>query len=118
MQPSFACLILAFASGYVSAQDVGYPSKPIRFVVAFPPGGGTDIIARTIGLKLGESFGQQVIVDNRGGAGGNIGTDIVAKAIPDGYTILMGSVGPLSINGSLMGKLPFDPLKDLAPVTL
>jgi tripartite-type tricarboxylate transporter receptor subunit TctC len=95
-----------------------YPTKPIRFVVAFPPGGGTDILARTIGQKLGERFGQQVIIDNRGGAGGNIGTDIVAKAIPDGYTILMGSVGPLSINASLMGKLPFDPIKDLAPVTL
>ncbi len=95
-----------------------YPARPIRFVVAFPPGGTTDLLARTIGQRLGDTFNQQVIVDNRGGAGGNIGTDIVAKALPDGYTILMGSVGPLAINGSLMGKLPFDPLRDFAPITL
>jgi tripartite-type tricarboxylate transporter receptor subunit TctC len=95
-----------------------YPSRPIRFVVAFPPGGGTDIIARTVAQKLSERIAQQVVVDNRPGAGGNIGTDIVAKSAPDGYTLLMGSAGPLAINASLFKTLPFDPIRDLAPVTL
>jgi tripartite-type tricarboxylate transporter receptor subunit TctC len=95
-----------------------YPSKPIRFVVAFPPGGGTDIIARSIAQKLAERLAQQVVVDNRPGAGGNIGTDIVAKSAPDGYTMLMGSAGPLAINASLFASMPFDPQRDLAPVTL
>ena len=115
MKTRYVVLLLAIA---LPVAGQSYPSKPIRFVVAFPPGGGTDIIARTIGTRLGERFGQQVIIDNRPGAGGNIGTDIVAKAPPDGYTILMGSVGPLAINASLMGKLAFDPLRDFAPVTL
>jgi tripartite-type tricarboxylate transporter receptor subunit TctC len=100
-----------------AAADV-YPSKPIRFVVAFPPGGGTDIIARSIAQKLAGRLAQQVVVDNRPGAGGNIGTDIVAKSAPDGYTMLMGSAGPLAINASLFATLPFDPQRDLAPVTL
>jgi len=100
------------------AQADVYPSKPIRFVVAFPPGGGTDIIARSIAQKLSERLAQQVVVDNRPGAGGNIGTDIVAKSAPDGYTMLMGSAGPLAINASLFATLPFDPVRDLAPVTL
>jgi len=95
-----------------------YPSRPIRFVVAFPPGGGTDIIARSIAQKLSERVSQQVLVDNRPGAGGNIGTDIVAKSTPDGYTMLMGSAGPLAINASLFKSMPFDPQHDLAPVTL
>jgi tripartite-type tricarboxylate transporter receptor subunit TctC len=95
-----------------------YPAKPIRFVVAFPPGGGTDIIARSIAQKLSERLAQQVLVDNRPGAGGNIGTDIVAKSAPDGYTMLMGSAGPLAINASLFATMPFDPVRDLAPVTL
>src|SRR5712692_6207522 len=95
-----------------------YPAKPIRFVVAFPPGGGTDIIARSIAQKLAERLAQHVVVDNRPGAGGNIGTDIVAKSAPDGYTILMGSAGPLAINASLFAKMPFDPIRDLVPVTL
>jgi tripartite-type tricarboxylate transporter receptor subunit TctC len=111
---SLIALTLAAAPAFAQS----YPTRPIRFVVAFPPGGTTDLLARTIGQRLGDTFNQQVIVDNRGGAGGNIGTDIVAKALPDGYTILMGSVGPLAINGSLMGKLPFDPQKDFAPITL
>jgi tripartite-type tricarboxylate transporter receptor subunit TctC len=111
-----AALLLAALSAAAHA-DV-YPSRPIRFVVAFPPGGGTDIIARSIAQKLGERWSQQVLVDNRPGAGGNIGTDIVAKSAPDGYTLLMGSAGPLAINASLFASLPFDPQRDLAPVTL
>ncbi len=108
---------LAVLAPHPAAADA-YPAKPIRLVVAFPPGGGTDIIARSIAHKLAERFAQQVVVDNRPGAGGNIGTDIVAKSAPDGYTILMGSAGPLAINASLFAKMPFDPIKDLAPVTL
>ena len=98
------------------AQD--YPNKPVRMVVPFPPGGTTDILARAVGQKLSESWGQQVVIDNRPGAGGNIGTDIVAKSPADGYTLLMGTVGTHSITASLYGKLPFDPIKDFAPVTL
>jgi len=111
------CLALAVLAAGAEAADT-YPSKPIRFVVAFPPGGGTDLVARTIAPRLAERLAQQVVVDNRPGAGGNLGTEIVAKSTPDGYTMLMGSVGPLAINASLFARLPFDPLKDLAPVTL
>jgi tripartite-type tricarboxylate transporter receptor subunit TctC len=111
----FAVLLCASAS-LALAQD--YPSKPVRMVVPFPPGGTTDILARAVGQKLSESWGQQVVIDNRGGAGGNIGTDIVAKSPADGYTLLMGTVGTHAINASLYGKLPFDPIKDFAPVTL
>jgi tripartite-type tricarboxylate transporter receptor subunit TctC len=111
------CLSLAVLGAGAGAAET-YPSKPLRFVVAFPPGGGTDLVARTIAPRLAERLAQQVVVDNRPGAGGNLGTEIVAKSAPDGYTILMGSVGPLAINASLFARLPFDPLKDLAPVTL
>jgi tripartite-type tricarboxylate transporter receptor subunit TctC len=108
---------LALLAPHAAAADA-YPARPVRFVVAFPPGGGTDIIARSIAQKLAERLAQQVVVDNRPGAGGNIGTDIVAKSAPDGYTLLMGSAGPLAINASLFATMPFDPIKDLAPVTL
>ncbi|HVQ61350.1 MAG TPA: tripartite tricarboxylate transporter substrate binding protein [Burkholderiales bacterium] len=111
-------LLLAAACAATATHADVYPSKPIRFVVAFPPGGGTDIIARSIAQKLGERLEQQIVVDNRPGAGGNIGTDIVAKSAPDGYTMLMGSAGPLAINASLFAAMPFDPVRDLAPVTL
>ena len=114
---SLAATLAILAPHAARAVDA-YPAKPVRFVVAFPPGGGTDIIARAIAQKLAERIAQQVVVDNRPGAGGNIGTDIVAKSAPDGYTMLMGSAGPLAINASLFGKMPFDPIKDLAPVTL
>ncbi len=109
---------LAISTPHAAAAADAYPARPIRFVVAFPPGGGTDIIARSIAQKLSDRLAQQVVVDNRPGAGGNIGTDIVAKAAPDGYTMLMGSAGPLAINASLFASMPFDPVRDLAPVTL
>jgi tripartite-type tricarboxylate transporter receptor subunit TctC len=109
---------LALSAPHAAAAAEPYPARPVRFVVAFPPGGGTDIIARSIAQKLGERLGQQVLIDNRPGAGGNIGTDLVAKSSPDGYTLLMGSAGPLAINASLFARMPFDPIKDLAPVTL
>ena len=98
------------------AQD--YPSKPIRLVVPFAAGGATDVLARLVGERLTATLGQQVVVDNRPGAGGNIGSDLVARAEPDGYTILMGAVGTHAINPSLYPKMPYDPVKDFAPVTL
>lgn len=115
-QAKFFALLLCFVTSFAYAQS--YPNKPVRMVVPFPPGGTTDILARAVGQKLSESWGQLVVIDNRPGAGGNIGTDIVAKSAPDGYTLLMGTVGTHSINASLYGKLPFDPIKDFAPVTL
>ncbi|WP_416049752.1 Bug family tripartite tricarboxylate transporter substrate binding protein [Cupriavidus basilensis] len=94
-----------------------YPNKPIRLVVPFPAGGTTDILARAVAAELSKLQGWNVVVDNRPGAGGNIGTDMVAKAAPDGYTLLMGTVGTHGINQSLYGKLPFDPVKDFTPIT-
>jgi len=102
-------------AGAAQAQD--YPARPVRMIVGFAAGGGTDTTARPIAHKLSELFGQQVIVDNRPGAAGNIATDLVAKANPDGYTILMGTIAALAINPSLYDNLPFDPERDLAPVT-
>lgn len=95
-----------------------YPSKAIRLVVPFPPAGTADILARTIGQKLTERWGQQVIIDNRPGAGGNIGANVVAKAPPDGYTLLMGTAGTHGINASVYSKMPYDTLKDFIPITL
>src|SRR5215210_4139273 len=86
-----------------------YPTKPIRMVIAFVPGGGTDILGRIVAQKLSEAFGQQVAPDNRGGAAGQIGTDIVAKAPPDGYTMLMAHIAALAILPSLVPKLPYEP---------
>ena len=98
----------------VAAQD--YPSRPVRIVVPFAPGGAVDLVARTLAPRLNEAFGQSVIVDNRSGAGGTIGTDIVAKARPDGHTLLVASMG-VAVNAVLYPRLPYDTLKDLAPVT-
>jgi tripartite-type tricarboxylate transporter receptor subunit TctC len=98
------------------AQD--YPSKPIRFVVPFPPGGPSDIISRVVGQKMQELLGQPLIIDNRAGAGGVLGTDNVAKSEPDGYAIALSSAGALAISSSLQEKMLYDPLKDLAPITL
>ena len=99
------------------AAEAPYPSRPIRFVVPFPPGGGTDLIARTTGAKLAEAWSQPVVIDNRPGAGTNIGNEIVAKSPPDGYTLLLASFG-LGVNTSLYPKLGYDPLRDLRPVIL
>jgi tripartite-type tricarboxylate transporter receptor subunit TctC len=113
-----ALIALAWAT-QVTAADSGqsYPNRPVRFIVPFAPGGSTDTLARTVGQKLGEALGEQVVVDNRSGGNGNIGTDLVAHAAPDGYTILLGYIANLAIGPSLYAKLPFDPVKDLAPVT-
>ncbi len=94
-----------------------FPTKPIRMIVAFPPGGGTDIVARMIGPKLGSALGQQVVVDNRGGADGILGTEIAAKSPPDGHTLFLGTAGNLAINQSLYGKVPFDIARDFTPIT-
>jgi tripartite-type tricarboxylate transporter receptor subunit TctC len=109
----FSCGALAQKS------DAGpkYPSRPIRFICPYVPGGAGDIFTRTVGQKLSDSLGQPVVVDNRPGANGGIGTDIVAKAQPDGYTLLMGNSGPLTINPVLYKKVPYDPIKDFAPVS-
>ncbi len=101
----------------LAAQSAAWPTKPIRWISPFAPGGGADITSRIIAQKLGPALNQKVLVDNRGGAGGNIGVDIAAKAPPDGYTLVLGTIGPIAINGSLYKKLPFDPVKDLLPIT-
>ena len=110
-----AAFILLCMAAFAAAQD--YPNRPIRLVVPQPPGGPTDIVARLVAQKLSERLGQQVIVDNRPGAGSNIGTDIVAKAPKDGYTLVVGTVQHI-VNPFLFSSLPFDAVKDFAPVTL
>ena len=112
----FALTALGTATG--AAAQGAYPSRPITIVVGFSAGGTTDIIARLLSDELRKGLGQPIIIENRPGAGGNIGADTVAKAKPDGYTLLMGSVGPLAINASLYKHMPYDNLKDLTPVTL
>ena len=111
-----ACSMLACAAG-ASAQ-VAYPNRPITIMIGFSAGGTTDIIARLISDELRKALGQPIVIENRPGAGGNIGAEIVAKAKPDGYTLLMGSVGPLAVNASLYKRMPYDNLKDLTPITL
>ncbi|WP_426613940.1 Bug family tripartite tricarboxylate transporter substrate binding protein [Bradyrhizobium sp. McL0616] len=110
-----ACAAVLF-SGFAVAQD--YPSRPVKIIVPFPAGGSNDIIARIVAQKLAERSGQTFIVENRGGAGGNIGAEAVASAEPDGYTLLLTAPPPLTINASLYKKLPFDPAKAFAPVAL
>jgi len=95
-----------------------YPTRPVRFVLGFAPGGASDTMARTVGTRLSEGLGQPVVIDNRAGAGGNIAAEIVARSQPDGYTMLLGNNGILAVNVSLYPKLAFDPVKDFAPVVL
>jgi tripartite-type tricarboxylate transporter receptor subunit TctC len=111
------CLGLGLAFTAATAHSQDYPNKPIRLVVPFPPGGGTDIVARTVAAKLGETLHTSVVVDNRAGAGGTIGTEIVSRAEPDGYTLALVS-GSHVINPSIYPKLPYDTMRDFAPVTL
>jgi len=110
-----AVAALLAGSGFASAQT--YPAKPLRLVAAFPAGGPSDIVARAVGKRMAEMLGQSVVVDNRTGAGGNIGAEIVAKSPPDGYTVLLGG-SFLTIAPSLYAKPPFDPVKDFAPISL
>jgi len=107
----------ALAAVPVFAVAQAYPSGPIRLIVPFPPGGAAGLVGHTLGEKLKEALGQPVVVEHRPGAAANTGTDHVAKAVPDGHTLLLGTNGPLVVNVSLMSKLPFDPLKDFAPIS-
>ena len=109
-------LTLCIMSWAANAQP--YPNKPIRIIVAYTPAGATDILARAVGQKMSETFGQPVVIENRPGANGNIGTDVAAKATPDGHTLLMVTAGTHGINPSLYRKLPWDAVKDFAPVSL
>lgn len=116
IKKSLICAVLYACAAIAHAQN--YPTKPIRFIAPFPPGGSTDLLARLVAQKLSEAFGQQVIVENRGGAGGTIGVELAAKAPPDGYTIVMGHVGTFGANPTLYPKLPYDANKDFAPITM
>lgn len=111
------CLSFCVAANSLALAQ-SYPSKPVKFIVPYPAGGATDILARALGQKLTTALGQSIVVDNRAGAGGMIGTELIAKAEPDGYTIGLAHAGPLAINPSLYRKLAYDPLKDLTYITL
>jgi len=111
-------LTLVTAVSALPAFGQSYPARPIRFILGFAPGGASDTMARAIGTRLSEGLGQPVVIDNRAGAGGNIAAEIVARSIPDGYTMLLGNNGILAVNVSLYSKLAFDPVKDFAPVVL
>lgn len=116
-------LLIAFCSLAAFAQDgasiaTDFPNRPIRLIAPFATGGSTDVLARAIAPELSKRLGQQVVVENRAGAGGNIGIDAVAKAAPDGYTIGMASPGPIVVNVTLLSSLPYDPIKDLAPIAM
>jgi tripartite-type tricarboxylate transporter receptor subunit TctC len=113
---AMAVATTAFAPSSVHAQ--AWPAKSLRIVVPFAPGGSTDIVARALGARASESLGQTVVIENRAGAGGNIGAEVAARAAPDGYTLFMGHVGTLAINPALYRKLPYDPIRDFAPITL
>jgi len=115
----WALSAIALLATLSSAFAQQYPDRAVRLIVPFAPGGTTDILARILGQKLGENLGQQVVIDSRGGAAGNLGTALAAKAPPDGYTLLLGVVSPLAINVSLYGtKLPYSPTQDFAPISL
>ena len=122
LQVGVACTLLAFLGcgsifiADATAQD--YPTKPVRFIVPFAPGGGTDVLARIVAPKMSETLGKQVVVENRTGAGGNLATEQVAKSPPDGYMILLAYIGPIAVSPSLNSKLGFDPVKDFSAVSL
>src|SRR5258705_1899525 len=115
-----ACALLGvvFLSAPLRADAQGYPARPVKLVVPFPPGGSLDIAGRLIAQRLSETWGQAVVVENKPGAGGNIGADLVAKSAPDGYTILLGALSTHAVNPSLYANMPYDPVKDFVPITL
>jgi tripartite-type tricarboxylate transporter receptor subunit TctC len=112
---ALCALVAVGMHGTACAQS--YPQKPVRLVVGVPPGGTTDVVARLVGQKLGELLGQQVVIENRGGAGGNIGAEYVAKSAADGYTLFLATIGTMAINPSLYSKMPFDTLRDFAAIS-
>ena len=122
MKSFIRCIVIALLCGSASfasaAAPATYPEKPIRLIVPFPPGGGTDILARMVAHELTKGLGWQFVFDNRPGAGGNIGLELAAKAAPDGYTLVMGQTSNLAVNPNLYSKLPYDSLRDFAPVSL
>lgn len=111
-------LLFACAFAVPANAQTNYPAKPVRLVVGFPPGGANDILARLIGARMQEAWGQTVVVENRPGANAIIGTELVAKSAPDGYTLLVGASGAMAFNPGLYDKLPYDPLRDFAPITM
>jgi tripartite-type tricarboxylate transporter receptor subunit TctC len=113
-----ALAALAASSFAPAFAQSSWPTKPVRIVVPFAAGGTTDILARAVAPELGKAFGQTFVIDNRAGAGGNVGAEIVAHSPPDGYTLLMGTVGTHGINRALYAKLPYDPIRDFAPITM
>ena len=122
MQTNSRCLALAFAlatalaAGTTRAED--YPSRPIRLIVPYAAGGGADSVARIVAKRVSESIGQTIVIENRGGAGSIIGTELVKNSNPDGYTLLLGQSGPISINPAIYKDLPYDPLKDFVPISM
>ena len=112
-----ALALLALANPWAANAQPNYPDQPIRFVVPYPPGGGTDVIARIVQVRLQAALGQNVLIENKGGAGGSLGTDVVAKAAPDGYTVLF-TLSSHTINPAIFPKLPFDTQKDFEPIGL
>ncbi|MGE5526218.1 MAG: tripartite tricarboxylate transporter substrate binding protein [Rhodospirillaceae bacterium] len=119
LEAIFAKIVCACAMAVsIPALAQGYPNKPIRVVIPYPPGGGTDTLARPLAQRLTDNLRQQVIIDNRGGANGNIGMEIVAKSPPDGYTLVLALTAQLAVNPSLYRKLPYDPVRDFQPITL
>ena len=112
------CAMAALFLFSACAQAQAYPTRPIRLIIPFAPGGTNDIIGRLVAQKLGEAIGQQVVPDNRGGAGGSIGMEVAAKSAPDGYTIVIGHIGTLAVNPTLYSKLAYNPVKDFDPITL
>ena len=119
MKRSLLCTLLGLllAAGAAHAEEA-WPTRPVKIVVPFAPGGTTDLLARAMAPELSKAFGQQFVVENRAGAGGNLGAEVVAKSANDGYTLLMGTVGTHGINRALYAKLPYDPFKDFVPITL
>ena len=109
-------LAAALAAGATRADD--YPSRPIRLIVPYAPGGGADSVARIVAKRVSETIGQTIVIENRGGGGSIIGTELVNKSDPDGYTLLLGQSGPISINPAVYKKLPYDPLRDFAPISM
>src|SRR3972149_9018827 len=107
---------LAEVTGQALADD--YPSRPLRLIISSPPGGTADVLGRLVGQKLSESFGQQIVIDNRAGGGGNIGAEIVVRSAPDGYTLLLGQTQTLAVNPTLYKSLAFNPLRDFVPVAM
>ncbi|MDR6213375.1 tripartite tricarboxylate transporter substrate binding protein [Paracidovorax wautersii] len=113
-----AALLLGTAGAPLLAQEAAFPTRPVRFIVPYAAGGTTDLVARTVGARMAQTLGQPVVIENRAGAGGNIGMDAVAKAAPDGYTVGMGAISTNALNPHIYKKMPFDPRKDFTPVGL